>query len=196
MRPLTAETVDSETAVGHIVAMLRRLAAVPLLITLAACGSTVSPTDSTPSIRTPAATSSTPQPTVQPSADAAAPTCLLTTAQVSAVLDGTWSREAQPAAHGCVYTSSRGAIFATIDVGTGSAAGLNEARQACTSGVPAVKTGMTGFVCVEVRPLGRAVVGNFIARGRLWLALAEVRSGTSLQPQLTAMIALLNQLGY
>ena len=91
-----------------------------------------------------------------------------------------------------MYTSDRGAVFAVSDVGPASAAGLKEARDACVGGVEPMKAAGDGFVCLEQLPQGDLVVGNTVARGRLWLAVIPAQSEGIPEPELEAMLGLMN----
>lgn len=186
--------MDSTASLRHSVGMLRIFAALTLIVTLAGCSSTGSHAGAAVAVKTPATRTAMPRPSASSPA-ASVSGCVFTVAQVSNVLDGAWSR-GERGSHGCVYSSDRGAVFATVDIGLSEGQGLREARQACIAGVSPVKTGRTGFVCVEAHANGDVVSGNFIAGGHLWLAVATVPSGTSPTPQLTAMIALLSHLAY
>lgn len=111
-------------------------------------------------------------------------------AQVSDVLAGTWERRPNP--RGRTYLSNRGAGFGTTEVGAASKAGLEEARSACVAGAEPMKAAGEDFVCLERRSSGDLVVGNTLARGRLWVVVLAPRSGGIHEAELGAMLALMN----
>lgn len=88
--------------------------------------------------------------------------------------------------------SDRGAAFGVTNVGAASKAGLQEAREACAAGVEPMEAAGEGFVCLERRSSGDLVVGNTVARGRLWVVVIVPRSGGTHEPELAAMLALIN----
>lgn len=117
--------------------------------------------------------------------------CLFTLAQVSSVLGGTWERQPQ-AAQSCAYLSDRGARFATVNVQAASERGLQAARSSCVAGAEPMTAAGQGFVCLEQRPSGDLVMGNTVARGRLWIVVIKPVSGGTYDPEFAAMLALMN----
>lgn len=106
------------------------------------------------------------------------------------MLGGRWKR--QDGTDACLYSSDRGALMATNVVDQPIVEGLREARDACVKGITPISAAHGGFVCVERNPPDPdVVVGNTSSRGRLWLALIVVQSGSP-KAELKAMVALMD----
>lgn len=174
-------------------ARLVALGATMMLPLLGACSESAKDRPSSPAPAPPSSTSTaTPSPTASTPAAPTGPAarCLFTAEQVSDVLGGAWTRHPK-GAQGCAYSSDRGAVFATNLVEDTIEQGLRDAERACVPGVTPIRTGKTGFVCIEERPSGNQVVGNVATRGLLWIAVIPVKTGENPEPQLKAMTVLL-----
>lgn len=168
--------------------MMRALVAVAVLGMLPACASASTATSAV------ASSIGSPSSPVSPTTSTDGP-CLFSVAEVSNSLSGTWRNQAKDA-KSCIYTSDRGAIFATVPVESiaNAKAGLSEARAGCIHGATPIATAKGGFVCIQQVGAGSEVEGNVATRGHVWLVAIVLRSGDNPQPQLAAMIALMNVL--
>jgi hypothetical protein len=120
----------------------------------------------------------------------------MTIADVSSVLNGTWSRT-RVKRGACVYRSDRGAVFAISpsDVPPAEeAAALADARIHNCDGAKPRDVPNTGgaYVCIERPSRGDLVVGNIIAKGYYWmLVMVGQGSDPTYSAQSNAMAELL-----
>lgn len=127
-----------------------------------------------------------------------APTeCLMTVADVSAVLGGEWSREDSRVPGGCVYASDRGAglFVGPVDYAPDElAAALAEVRVTTCDTEPIDVPGTDGaFVCVQHGDEYDYVQGNLIDGEHFWLfQILGEDPGSDYSAEVDALVALMS----
>lgn len=120
----------------------------------------------------------------------------MSVADVSSVLEGTWSRS-DAGAGNCTYRSDRGAVFAITPIDappSDEEPSLADARtHNCATRPRDVPNTGGAFVCIERPTEGDVVEGNIIGQGYYWLLVMEGQGSDPGYPaQSDAMATLLS----